>query len=100
MCRKTHYNPHDPDARISVKPGKASKLNYYCSMAVTSNGVISYIQADFADGKDRQCLPSISIQVQNRLKKNELPMMDLLPDAGYSNGSPSKAFIRTWSILE
>ncbi len=31
---KTHYNPHDPDARISVKPGKARKLNYHCSMAV------------------------------------------------------------------
>ena len=24
---KTHYSPTDPDARISVKPGKARKLN-------------------------------------------------------------------------
>ena len=23
----THYSPHDPDARISVKPGKARKMN-------------------------------------------------------------------------
>ncbi|RKN77015.1 hypothetical protein [Ulvibacterium marinum] len=29
---KTHYNPHDPDARISVKPGKAGKPDYRCSM--------------------------------------------------------------------
>ncbi len=87
FSNKTHYNPHDPDARISVKPGKARKLNYHCSMAVdTAEGVISHIQADFADGRDSQYLPSIGMQVQNRLKKNELSMTDLLADAGYSNG--------------
>ena len=53
LSNKTHYSPHDPDARISVKPGKARKLNYHCSMAVdTAEGVISHIQADFADGRD------------------------------------------------
>jgi transposase len=84
LSNKTHYNPH---ARISVKPGKARKLNYYCSMGVdTAEGVISHIQADFADGRDSQYLPSIGMQVQNRLKKNELSMTDLLADAGYSNG--------------
>jgi transposase len=88
LSNKTHYNPHDPDARISVKPGKARKLNYHCSMAVdTAEGVISHIQADFADGRDSQYLLRISMQVQNRLKKNELSMTDLLADAGYSNGS-------------
>lgn len=57
-------------------------------MAVdTAEGVISHIQADFADGRDSQYLPSITKQVQNRLKKNELVMTDLLADAGYSNGS-------------
>jgi transposase len=88
LSNKTHYNPHDPDARISVKPGKARKLNYHCSMAVdTAEGVISHIQADFADGRDSQYLTDISLQVQNRLRKNELVMTDLLADAGYSNGS-------------
>ena len=88
LSNKTHYNPHDPDARISVKPGKARKLNYHCSMAVdTAEGVISHIQADFADGRDSQYLTDISLQVQNRLRKNELIMTDLLADAGYSNGS-------------
>ncbi|RYE23782.1 MAG: transposase, partial [Sphingobacteriaceae bacterium] len=53
LSNKTHYSPHDPDARISVKPGKARKLNYHCSMAVDSaEGVISHIQADFADKRD------------------------------------------------
>ena len=49
LSNKTHYSPHDPDARISVKPGKARKLNYHCSMAVdTAEGAVSHIQADFA----------------------------------------------------
>ncbi len=88
LSNKTHYNPHDPDARISVKPGKARKLNYHCSMAVdTAEGVISHIQADFADGRDSQYLTNISLQVQNRLRKNELIMTDFLADAGYSNGA-------------
>jgi hypothetical protein len=88
LSNKTHYNPRDPDARISVKPGKARKLNYHCSMAVdTAEGVISNIQADFADGRDSQYLTDISLKVQDRLRKNELIMTDILADAGYSNGS-------------
>ncbi len=84
LSNKTHYNPHDPDARISVKPGKARKLNYHCSMAVdTAEGVISHIQA----GRDSQYLTDIGLRVQNRLRKNELIMTDLLADAGYSNGA-------------
>ena len=88
LSNKTHYNPHDPDARISVKPGKARKLNYHCSMAVdTAEGVISHIQADFADGRDSQYLTDIGLKVQDRLRKNELRMTDFLADAGYSNGA-------------
>lgn len=88
LSNKTHYNPHDPDARISVKPGKARKLNYHCSMAVdTAEGVISHIQADFADGRDSQYLPDIGLKMQDRLRKNELIMTDFLADAGYSNGA-------------
>ena len=56
-------------------------------MAVdTAQGVISHIQADFADGRDSQYLPSMTVKVQSRLKANELRMTDLLADAGYSNG--------------
>ncbi|RZJ57203.1 MAG: transposase, partial [Hymenobacter sp.] len=44
LSNKTHYSPADPDARISVKPGKARALNYLCSMAVDEgHGVISHI---------------------------------------------------------
>jgi transposase len=88
LSNKTHYPPHDPDARISVKTGKARNLNYPCSMAVdTAKGVISHIRADFADGRDSQHLPSLVTQVQSRLRANGLLMQELLADAGYSNGS-------------
>ncbi|WP_051350181.1 IS1182 family transposase [Dyadobacter alkalitolerans] len=98
FSNKTHYSPNDPDARISVKPGKARKLNYHCSMSVdTAEGVISHIQADFADGRDSQYLPAMTVKVQNRLKANELRMTDLLADAGYSNG-PNYEFLELRNI--
>ncbi len=57
---KTHYSPTDPDARISVKPGKARKLNYLSKLTVdTANHVITDIKAYHADGKDNQQLPDI-----------------------------------------
>ncbi|CAM3894095.1 transposase [Pontibacter korlensis] len=57
-------------------------------MAVdTAMGVISHVRADFADGRDSQHLPSLVMQVQDRLKANGLLMQELLADAGYSNGS-------------
>ena len=44
LSNKTHYSPTDPDARISVKPGKARALNYLCRLAVdTAKGVISHV---------------------------------------------------------
>jgi transposase len=47
LSNKTHYSPTDPEARISVKPGKTRALNYLCSLAVdTAHGVISHVQAD------------------------------------------------------
>jgi transposase len=67
LSNKTHYNPHDPDAKISIKPGKARKLNYHCSMSVdAAQGVISHIQADFADGRDSQYLPRIVVVLEER----------------------------------
>ncbi|WP_201979908.1 IS1182 family transposase [Hymenobacter rubidus] len=88
FSNKTHYSPTDPDARISVKPGKARALNYLCSLAVdTAKGVISHVQADFADSRDRLHLPRLLRGLQQRLRTNELPLRHLLADAGYANGA-------------
>jgi hypothetical protein len=98
VSNKTHYSPTDPDARISVKPGKARKLNYRCSLAAdTAEGVISQVQADFADSRDSQFLPHLVMLVQDRLKENQLQMRDLLADAGYANGS-NYAFLEQQGI--
>ena len=84
---KTHYSPTDPDARISVKPGKSRKLNYLSQMSVDpANHVITDIGADFADQKDSQHLQKITLRLQERLHKQGILMHNVLADAGYSSG--------------
>ena len=84
---KTHYSPTDPDARISVKPGKARKLNYHAQLTVDSaNHVISDIQAYHACGKDNQHLQDIAKRVKRRLWKKGLLWENCVADTGYSSG--------------
>jgi hypothetical protein len=98
LSNKTHYSPTDPDARISVKTGKARALNYLCSLAVdTAKGVISHVQADYADGHDSQHLPRLLTGLQRRLRANELPLRELLADAAYANG-PNYALLEAAHI--
>ncbi|MFD2720475.1 IS1182 family transposase [Hymenobacter monticola] len=98
LSNKTHYSLTDPDARISVKPGKARTLNYLCSLAVdTAKGVISHVQADFADTRDSLHLPRLLTGLQRRLRANELPLRELLADAGYANG-PNYALLEAQQI--
>ena len=87
LSNKTHYSPADPEARISVKPGKARALNYLCSMAVDEGtGVISHIQADFADRRDSVLLESIVAPLHHRLLTHDLPVQEVVADTNYSNG--------------
>ncbi|WP_234795213.1 hypothetical protein [Hymenobacter arizonensis] len=44
LSNKTHYSPADPDARISVKPGKAQALN-------TIQAKIDAVQQDLEAGR-------------------------------------------------
>ena len=84
---KTHYSPTDPDARISVKPGKARKLNYLSQLSVdTAHHVITDIRAYHADGKDNQQLPDIVQRLQRRLWKEGLYWENCVADTGYSSG--------------
>lgn len=84
---KTHYSPTDPDARISVKPGKARKLNYLSQMSVdSSKHVITHIGAEFADQKDSQHLQKITLRLRDRLNQQGVLMQNVLADAGYSSG--------------
>lgn len=84
---KTHYSPTDPDARISVKPGKARKLNYHGNITVdTSYNIISDVQAYHADRVDSKNLEDIVNRTRNRLNQSGLYWTILLADAGYSSG--------------
>jgi len=82
----THYSPTDPDARISVKPGKVPHLNYFGQIAVDdSHHVITGAMADFADKGDSQCLPDILGQTIENLKENEILIDQIVADTGYSS---------------
>ncbi|AXO79204.1 IS1182 family transposase [Olleya aquimaris] len=84
---KTHYSPTDPDARISVKPGKARKLNYLSQLSVdTAHHVITDIKAYHADGKDNQQLQDIVKRLQRRLWQQGLLFENCVADTGYSSG--------------
>ena len=84
----THYSPSDPDARISVKPGKARKLNYHAQVSVdTAHHVITDIQADYADKHDSRSLIGIVDPLVRRLKQEGLEVENILADTGYSSGT-------------
>jgi len=96
---KTHYSPTDPDARISVKPGKARKLNYLNNISVdTAHHVITDVKAYHADKKDNQYLQDATKRLKGRLKKQGLLFTSLLADAGYSSGE-NYAFLEKENIL-
>lgn len=79
------YSPSDPDARLSVKPGKVTGLNYSAHASVdTQNHVITHIQAFHADKGDAPCLPEILTHVAGNLKDNGLKIEQALADTGYS----------------
>ena len=95
---KTHYSPTDPDARISVKPGKARKLNYLSQLSVdTAQHVITDITAYHADKKDNQYLQDISIRLNRRLWRLGLVWDNLVADTGYSSGE-NYAFLERQGI--
>ncbi|TCC81697.1 IS1182 family transposase [Pedobacter hiemivivus] len=89
---KTHVSPTDPDSRMSVKPGKATKLNYLGQVCVdTENHVITHIQAFRADKADSQCLKEVLINTIENLKDNSLEIKEVLADGGYSSATALQA---------
>jgi len=92
VSNHTHYSTTDPDARVSVKPGKPRQLNYMAQVSVdSSNHVITQVQADHADKKDSQCLPSLLNNTIANLKEHGVQIEEVFADAGYSSGEALKA---------
>lgn len=92
------YSPSDPDARLSVKPGKTTRLNYSAHASVdTQKHVITHIQAFHADKGDAPCLPEILTHVTGNLKDNGLKIEQVLADTGYS-GEAALLFLAAHNI--
>lgn len=92
VSNHTHYSLTDPDARVSVKPGKPRQLNYLAQISVdTAHHVITQIQSDYADKKDSQCLPSLLQNTIDNLTQESLHIHEVLCDAGYSSGEALQA---------
>uniref|UniRef100_UPI003983530A transposase n=1 Tax=Daejeonella sp. TaxID=2805397 RepID=UPI003983530A len=86
-ANETHYNRNDPEAKISVKPGKAVALNYLGQVSVdTSSHTITHIQAFTADIRDSDCLPEVVHQLKNNLQELGLTVEEIIADTGYSSG--------------
>jgi transposase len=96
---KTHYSPTDPDARISVKPGKARKLNYHSNISVDiAHHVITDVKAYHADRKDSLILQDATKRLKQRLRDQGLLWRNMLADAGYSSGE-NYAFLEKENLV-
>jgi len=88
----THYSPSDPDAKMSVKPGKTTALNYLGQVAVdTATHMITHVQAFTADKRDSECLAAMLIHVKSNLLENDMSLKEIVTDTGYSSGDALKA---------
>jgi transposase/ribosomal protein S17E len=87
LSNHTHYSPTDPDAKVSVKPGKARQLNYYGQIAVDdAHHVITGACSDYTDKRDSQCLEQIVELTKENLQENDMELEELIADGGYSSG--------------
>lgn len=88
----THYSPSDPDAKMSVKPGKPTALNYLGQVAVdTATHMITYVQAFSADKRDSECLAAVLRRMKETLLENNLALKEIVADTGYSSADALKA---------
>jgi transposase len=87
LSNHTHYSPTDPDAKISVKPGKARQLNYSGQLAVDdAQHVITGACASTSGSKDSAILADILDQTIDNLARNNIQIDQIAADAGYSSG--------------
>lgn len=91
LSNHTHYSPTDPDARISVKPGKTRQLNYSGQLSVDdAHHVITGACASSAGNRDSQNMAEILAQTIDNLKDNDLDIDQVAADTGYSSGEALK----------
>lgn len=84
----------DPDSKMSVKPGKITRLNYLSQLSVdTSSYIITSIGAFHADKKDCQYLDAILTKIDHNLNEYGLAVEEIIADANYSSSSALESLI-------
>ncbi|WP_256935345.1 transposase [Olleya sp. HaHaR_3_96] len=84
---------------MSVKPGKARKLNYMSQLSVdTGDHVITDIKAYHADKRDNQYLPDTVGRLRSRLNLFGLLWRNCVADTGYSSGE-NYAFLEQINLV-
>lgn len=88
----THCSRKDPEAKLSVKRGKAMALNYLGEVCVdTQSHLITHIEAFTAEKHDGQCLPGVIDRLVVNLGHEGLRVDELLADRGFSTGEALRA---------
>ncbi len=91
---QTHVSPSDPDARLTMKPGKPMNLYYRSQMSVdTESHFITYIQAFPGNAADNTSMREILTHVVENMSENDIRVKELLADTGYSSGDAIRALI-------
>jgi len=91
---QTHYSPSDPDARLTMKPGKPMNLYYRSQISVdTASHFITYIQAFAGNAADKISLPEMLSHIVGNMKENNIQVKEILADTGYSSGEAIRALM-------
>jgi transposase len=91
---QTHYSPSDPDARLTMKPGKPMNLYYRSQISVdTASHFITYIQAFPGNAADNTSLREMLKHVVGNMNENNIQVKEILADTGYSSGDAIRALI-------
>jgi len=91
---QTHYSPSDPDARLTMKPGKPMNLYYRSQISVdTASHFITYIQAFPGNAADNMSLREVLRHVVGNMNENNIQVKEILADTGYSSGDAIRALI-------
>lgn len=91
---QTHYSPSDPDARLTMKPGKPMNLYYRSQVSVdTASHFITYIQAFPGNAADNISLREMLKHVVGNMNENNIQVKEILADTGYSSGDAIRALI-------
>jgi hypothetical protein len=91
---QTHYSPSDPDARLTMKPGKPMNLYYRSQVSVdTASHFITHIQAFPGNAADNMSLREVLRHVVGNMNENNIRVKEILADTGYSSGDAIRALI-------